>query len=276
MGGFSIEGHRGARGLWPENTLGGFRQAAALGVEALELDVMLTADGAVVVTHDAILNPDLTRGADGLWLVASGLAVAHMSAADLGLFDVGRMRPGSAGTRAFPHQTPADGARIPLLAEVFAAIASYPVVVDVEFKTDPDAPGQDPIALADAVLALAVSGGWLGRLAVRSFDWRGLRHLAARDADLPMTWLTNATAVSDVPVYHAIVRAAGHGAARAAWGPHHASLTREAVIQAHALGLRVVPWTVNAVADMARLVGWGVDGICTDYPDRALRLRSVL
>lgn len=274
MGGFSIEAHRGGRGLWPENTLSGFRQAAALGIEALELDAMLAADGTVVVTHDAKLHPDLTRGPDGVWLTAPGPAVAHMSTIDLGAFDVGRARPGSAAARAFPHQAPADGARIPLLVEVFAAVASYPVVVDVELKTNSSAPRQKPIALANAVLAVAAAGGWLGRLAVRSFDWRGLLHLVGQDSGLPMTWLTKAAPVSDVSVFHAIVQAAGHGAVRATWGPHHAGLTREAVAQAHALGLRVVPWTVNEVADMTRLVRWGVDGVCTDYPDRALRLRS--
>src|SRR5580658_7410921 len=91
-----LQGHRGARGLFPENTLSGFAAALAIGVDSFELDVAVTADGVPVVSHDAVLNPDLTRGPDGDWVSARGPLIHTLSLAELEAFDVGRIRPGSA------------------------------------------------------------------------------------------------------------------------------------------------------------------------------------
>ena len=91
-----LHGHRGARGLFPENTLVGFAGALAIGVDALELDVAVTADDVVVVTHDPRLNPDITRTRNGAWLAAPGAAIRSLRAAELAGYDVGRIRPDSA------------------------------------------------------------------------------------------------------------------------------------------------------------------------------------
>src|SRR4051794_18770412 len=95
MRGFDLQGHRGARALFPENTLEGFAAALGIGVGAIELDVATTADGVVVVTHDLRLNPDLVRGPDGAWLAAPGPPVRSLTLAELRHYDVGRLRPGS-------------------------------------------------------------------------------------------------------------------------------------------------------------------------------------
>src|SRR6516162_10276 len=95
-GRIDLHGHRGARGLFPENTLAGFAGALAIGVDALELDVAMTSDDVVVATHDPRLNPDLTRTRDGAWLAAAGPAIRSLRAADLARYDVGRIRAGSA------------------------------------------------------------------------------------------------------------------------------------------------------------------------------------
>src|SRR5580692_9855265 len=107
-----LQGHRGARGLFPENTLAGFAAALAIGVDSFELDVAVTADGVPVVSHDPALNPDIVRGPDGHWLTSRGPLIHTLSLAELEAFDVGRIRPGSAYAAEFPDQVPCDGARI--------------------------------------------------------------------------------------------------------------------------------------------------------------------
>src|SRR6266536_4233563 len=92
---FDLQGHRGARGLAPENTLAAFARALSLGVNTLELDTVVTRDGVVVVSHDAALNRDLTRGPDGRWLEAPGPLILTLTRAELRRYDVGRVRPGS-------------------------------------------------------------------------------------------------------------------------------------------------------------------------------------
>ncbi|MFQ5954576.1 MAG: glycerophosphodiester phosphodiesterase family protein, partial [Kiloniellales bacterium] len=119
-GGVEIQGHRGARGLAPENTLAGFALALSIGVTTLELDVGVTADGVVVVAHDPRLNPALARTADGSWLAAPGPPLSSLTLAELRRYDVGRIDPQSRYARRFPDQRPVDGARIPMLAEVVA------------------------------------------------------------------------------------------------------------------------------------------------------------
>src|SRR5262245_11484390 len=119
---FDLQGHRGARGLMPENTLPGFAAALAIGVTTLELDLAMTSDGVVVVSHDPKLNPDITRGPDGAFLAKPGPAIRTMTFDELQRYDVGRLKPGTRYADSYPEQKPVDGARIPALAEVFALV----------------------------------------------------------------------------------------------------------------------------------------------------------
>ena len=167
---FELQGHRGARGLFPENTLEGFVAAVALGVDAIELDVGVTADGVPVVFHDVALHGDIVRGPDGAWLAGEGPLLRSLTLAELARYDVGRLRPGSRYAAAHPEQVPCDGARVPTLREVFAATGS--VRIDAELKTLPDRPEATvpPAAMAELVLAVAAAcgGAWAaGRAFVR-------------------------------------------------------------------------------------------------------------
>jgi glycerophosphoryl diester phosphodiesterase len=285
--GFDLQGHRGARGLWPENTLAGFANAVRLGVTSVEFDVALTADGVPVVTHDPRLSPNIARGPNGAWIVPPGPPVVSLDLAALEAFDVGRLRPGSVPAFAFRHQLPCDGARIPTLASVFALLGEAPVKLDAELKSEPDHPGltASPDAMAEAVMAATARAEVGSRLAVRSFDWRGLRYLRARHPAVPLVWLTCAETNNalwwDGPsprdyggsVPRAVAAEAEGAGWPPVWAPDARSLSAADVAEALGLGLRVVPWTVNRPARMIRLIGWGVDGICTDRPDL---LRAVM
>ena len=273
-----LQGHRGARGLFPENTLAGFTAALAVGVNSFELDVAVTADGVPVVSHDAALNPDIVRGPDGAWLTTRGRLIRTLRLAELAAFDVGRLRPGSAYAAQFPDQAPRDGARIPTLAEVLAVDPR--VRFNIEMKTFPDHPDRTvgPAAMAEAVLAVAEAAGALGRITVESFDWRGPRQVRRLRPDLPLAWLTSPQTIAEAALWWDGPAPADYGGSvpRAVaaeggpiWAPHHAGLSGALIEEAHGLGLAVLAWTVNRAADMRRLLRWGIDGLITDRPDIA-------
>ena len=251
-----IIGHRGARGICAENTLAGIAAACALGVDGIEVDVRLTGDGVVILHHDSLLNPEMTRTPEGAWLTQPGPAIAETTAAVLARYDVGRAAPGSALRRRFPCQRPEDGARIPQLAEILA-LRPRPALL-IELK-----PVADPAALADAV-AMLVCGE--RDVTLESFDWRALRHLQRAEPRIPLAWLTEAGKARQAPE-----RVAAEGGRT--WCPSIRTLTHRLVHRAKKAGLHVIPWTVNAPSSMRRLLEWGADGLITDYPDRA---RAVL
>jgi glycerophosphoryl diester phosphodiesterase len=278
---FEMQGHRGARGLFTENTLEGIAATIALGVDAIELDVAITADGVAVVFHDVALNPDLVRDGSNGWIAAPGKLIRDLTFAEVARLDVGRLRPGSATAARHPDQTPRDGARIPRLADILALTVAAGVRVDAELKTLPNRPEAtvSPEAMADAVLAVARQAGALGLLDIRSFDWRGLDYVHAVMPGLPRTWLTSAETEAEAELWWGRKRAGSTPRTIAAaggttWAPAWRDLTRELLAEAHALGLRVIPWTVNEAADIARMIDWAADGICTDRPDIARRVMS--
>jgi glycerophosphoryl diester phosphodiesterase len=275
-----IQGHRGARALFPENTLEGFLAAASLGVAAFELDVAMTADDVVVVSHDPALNPDITRDASGAWLSRRGPTIRSMTKLELGAYDVGRIRFGSRTSLLFPDQTPYDGARIPALADVLAALPDARFTIEV--KTDPAHPDwtASPQVLADATLAVVDNAGATARIIVEAFDWRVQRHVRRTRPDIKLAWLTRAETVRDAALWWDGTPSGGSVPARVAaeggpiWAPDHTGLTEPLIREAQTLGLFVLPWTVNRPADMRRLIGWGVDGLISDRPDLALRLQE--
>lgn len=290
---FDLQGHRGTRGLAPENTLPAFARALGLGVTTLELDTAVTRDGVVVVSHDSRLNPDLTRGPDGKWLSGRGPAIFSLSRAEVLTYDVGRLRPDSAYGRPFPDQVAADGTRIPTLREVYALAKrarNATVRFNVETKLDPREPADTPApeAFADAVLAVAREAGALGRTSIQSFDWRTLRHVQQKAPAVETCYLTAQTgedtveagkpgaspwlAGFDVDDYGGSVPRLVAAAGGRCWSPNFRDLTAPLVAEAHRLGLRVVPWTVNRPDDMAAVIDLGVDGLISDRPDIARRV----
>src|SRR5258708_11360806 len=120
--GFDLEGHRGARGLMPENTLPAFAKALSLGVDTLELDTGIPKDGVVVISHNRVVEPGITRGPDGAWLTAPGPAIHALTLAELRRYDVGAIRPGTDYYRQFPGRPAVAETRVPTLAELSALL----------------------------------------------------------------------------------------------------------------------------------------------------------
>lgn len=281
---FDLQGHRGARGLAPENTLAGFQRALEVGVSTLELDVALTADGVPVITHDLDLNPDLARDAQGQWLAGRGPLIHRLTREQLRDYDVGRLRPGSGYARDFAQQQSRDGERIPALGELLArlkALKADTVRLNIELKLDPRRPDDtaDAEAFAKAVLAELDAHAMRGRVLLQGFDWRALQAAQRLAPDVPTAYLSAQrprfdtiadgrwTAGLTLAQYGSVptmVKAAGGRV----WSPNFNDLTPDLLKQAQGLGLQVIPWTVNDPRDMDRLIGWGVDGIISDYPDR--------
>jgi glycerophosphoryl diester phosphodiesterase len=293
----AVEGHRGARGLRPENTLAGFAHALALGVTTLELDLGMTRDGVVVVCHERRLralecrDTGPVRPGDPAFPYV-GRLVSELTLAQLRTIDAGTRRPADPAADRFVHtQVPVPGARIPTLAEVLALPARLGVGhvgFNLEVKVDPTRPHETagPELLTRRVIHETRRAGVVHRARIQSFDWRVLRAaraalprlrraaLAERATVYPGSPWTAGIAVPPEPF-------AGDGLARAVardlgaqvLSPRATELTDGLLAAAHARGLAVIPWTVNEPAALARLVDRGVDGIITDYPDR---LRTVL
>lgn len=288
---FDLQGHRGARGMAPENTLAGFRQALAVGVTTLELDVGVTLDGQVVIAHDPRLNPDLTRDASGAWIAAPGPALQTLTLAELKRFDVGRLRPGTKYAQTFAGQKPADGEGVPTLEALFqmlhAVRAPVPVRFNIETKLSPLTPGlaPDPEAFARLLIEVVQRHGAADRVTVQSFDWRTLRAVQRLAPALPIAALTARLPSIDNlgdPSWTAGLRLQDHGDSvprlvkalgAGTWSPFHGELTEAQLAEAQALGLKVIPWTVNEPAQIDRLIGWGVDGLISDHP---LRVREAM
>jgi glycerophosphoryl diester phosphodiesterase len=293
-GAFDLQGHRGARGLAPENTLAAFRKALEIGVSTLELDLAMTRDGVLVVSHDPVLNPDVVRGPDGRWLAQPGPAIRTLTLAELRQYDVGRLDPRSRYAQQWPQQGSVDGERIPTLTEVVALARSSgrSVRLNAETKVRPDRPADAP---PPEVFAKAVVDFWRAErleavATVQSFDWRTLREIRRIAPEIRTVCLTIQqqgfdnvqrgrpgpspwTAGLDVDDVEGSVPRLVERAGCAVWSPFFREVGPEIVREAAALGMEVIPWTVNDPADMARLIEAGVHGIITDYPDR---LRQVM
>ncbi len=290
-----LQGHRGARGLKPENTLAAFAEALSVGVSTLELDVGLSKDDVVVVSHDPRLNPDITRGPDGEWLRAPGPPLRALAWDAIRRYDVGRIRPGTDYARRFLHQQPVDGARIPALSEVFALTeraGNDSVRFNIETKLTPLEPdvAAEPAFFAERLIEALRAAGVTGRASIQSFDWRTLQHVQSVAPGITTVYLTVQqswqdnvrqgrpgpspwTAGFDVDDHGGSIPWLVEAAGGTVWSPYFRELTAPTLAEARARGLRVIVWTVNDVDDMRRLIDLGVDGIITDYPDR---LRAVM
>ncbi len=283
-----LQGHRGARGLAPENTLPAFALALAIGVSTLETDIAITRDGQLIISHDPALNPDITRGPDGQFLDARGPLIWHTPYEELKRYDVGRLKPGTRYAGQYPAQTPADGARLPRLADLFDLVkksGNTQVRLALETKLTPTAPDETeaPEPFARALIQAIREAGMAQRSTILSFDWRSLQVVQKEAPEIgtvylsaQQRWLDNIGAdKAEASPWTAGLRYADHGSVpkmvKAAggriWSSFFGDLDAAKVKEAKALGLTVLAWTVNDTVQMSRVMDLGVDGIVTDRPD---------
>jgi glycerophosphoryl diester phosphodiesterase len=283
-------GHRGAAGLAPENTLAAFRRACEIGVDTFELDVLLTADRAVIVHHDFSLKPEITRTADGKWLREDNrLVIKNLKLAELRTYDVGRLKPYTKYARRYPDQTPVDGARIPTLEEVISLHQKNcdpHTQIWVEIKTSPEKPDMTPApeVVADAVVQVLREETFLNQAFILSFDWRVLVHIQKIAPDIPTVYLSLVgrtldnikpgqpgpspwTAGIDVDDFKGSIPRAVKAAGGRYWAPYYKHINSKHVQEAQQLGIQVFVWTPDSRSDMQRLIKMGVDGIITNRPD---------
>ncbi len=281
---FDLQGHRGARGLAPENTLTAFVRALESGVTTLELDIGVTRDGVVVIHHDERLNPDLARNTSGAWLRAPTPRLRDLTFEELSQYNVGMIRPGTAYAERYPDQTPRDGERIPSLAQLFELVAKRGdtrIRFNIETKLAPDRPDDTvgPEAMVGALLGVITAHNMASRVSIQSFDWRTLKLTQQRAPQIPTVYLS-----AQRPAFNAIdmkgmwtagmlpakfesLPAMVAAAGGAVWSPHFEDLTPALLKDAKARGLKVIPWTVNQRDAIGRLIEMGVDGLITDRPD---------
>lgn len=269
-----VHGHRGCRGLLPENTLPAFLHALALGVDVLELDVVLSADKQVVVSHEPWLNPAICFGPLGERIPAGKPAQFNLYQMPYRLIrecECGLLRHPD-----FPEQL-SQPAHKPLLADVFAAVETAcrqlrrpPVRYSIEIKSSPAGDGvyhPMPAEFLALVLGEIKSAGLIARTHLLCFDARILLLAHQQHPDLATCFLIE----DNLPWVQHISQL---GFIPTTLGPDFRTVTPAAVQELRAAypNLRLVPWTVNSVQDMRHLLALGVDGITTDYPNRLIGL----
>jgi glycerophosphoryl diester phosphodiesterase len=267
----------------------------SLGVSTLELDCAVTKDGVVVISHDPLLNPEITREASGKFLETHGPSFFSLTYAEVQRYDVGRLKPGTAYAAGFPDQKAVDGLRIPRLADVFALIrksGNTSVRLNIETKITPEKPDETlpPKAFAEAMVRVVREAKMEERVSIQSFDWRTLsvvRKIAPKIETVALTTerpnggnvQRGAPGASpsldglDVDAFGGSLPKVVKASGAQVWSPNYGDIVPAQVDEAHALGLKVIPWTINESADMEAFIDRGVDGIITDRPDR---LREVL
>ena len=290
-----IIGHRGAAGLVPENTLSAFERACEIGVDAIELDVLLTADGNIIVHHDYALKPEITRTPQGQWLERPGPTIKNLTLAKLKTYDVGRLKPGTGYSRRYPEQQPVDGERIPTLGDVISLLEAKcdpTTQLWVEIKTNPEEPDFTPApeTVANAVVQLLNKRKFIGRVRILSFDWRSLVQVQKIAPNIATVYLSLEgrslnnikpgqpgaspwMAGLDIDDFSGSIPQAVKAAGGRYWAPYYKHLTRALLNDAHGLGIQVFVWTPDKRGDMVRLIEMGVDGIITNRPDI---LRSIV
>jgi glycerophosphoryl diester phosphodiesterase len=269
---FDLQGHRGARGLAPENTIAAFLKAMELGVTTLELDVVVTKDSQIVVSHEPWMSDLICRYPNG-----SEVEPGSMLKTNIFKMTYDEVRSYECGTRPhprFPEQV-LESASKPLLAEVFRAVEERlnaaqksPVFYNIETKSLPQGDGlfhPDPATFCRLLYQLLVEQDMLKKVTIQSFDVRTLQAMRKLDAYIPLVLLVE----NDLGLQANLDRL---GFLPQTYSPAFHLVTAELVNAVHALGMRIIPWTVNEPADMLRMVELGVDGLITDYPDRAGQL----
>ena len=292
---FDAQGHRGARGLLPENTLPAFRRALELGVSTLELDTGVTADGVVVVSHNRRISGEICLGPGGERLGEEGGAlIRDLTLEEIRRYDCGSLNP-DPGEFPEPPRRNLPGTPMPTVAQVFdlAAELDPGVRFNLELKVDPTVDETVPLErFVEVLVDLVVERGLVDRVTLQCFDWRALELVKQRRPDLTTAALLSPRTLGDgdaSPWLNGLSLDAaggtGLGLVEAAiayvdvFSPSWRQVTPGAkgylgatVGRYQEAGLPVVPWTVNSPERIEQVLDLGVDGLISDYPDRLLEI----
>lgn len=287
-----VVGHRGARGILPENSIVGFDFALSIGVDLLEFDVLLTADDVPVITHNHELHGSAVRGPDGKFLNGERPRVASLRMEEMAQFDVGRLDGATEYGGRFPDQAQLDGVRVPRLTELLQLV-SQPKYANaclmLELKSDPELAHDSEARerIVSTVCNEVRAAGLTDRTLLHSFDWALLAECRRQAPDMPVSFLTqlhespddvgedSAILITpdlvrpDISVPDEVSRAGG-----SLWCPHFSEITAGDLARARELDLCVAVWTVNETADIDAMIDMHVDAIVTDYPGRVQRRLS--
>jgi glycerophosphoryl diester phosphodiesterase len=262
-----IQGHRGCRGLFPENTIAGFLEACKLGVSTLEMDVVISADGSVIISHEAFFNHEISTSPFQVPITQENekeFNIYLMTTPTVKSFDVGlKVHP------RFPDQKKIEAYK-PTLSEVVKAVkeAGYEPNYNIEIKRSPEGDGifhPSALSFTSRVVEEIMALGIADKTTVQSFDHESVNLVKVVDSNMrtvilvedenSLDWHLNK--LEHVPY---------------AYSPNFKLVDTELIKKCRDKGLKIIPWTVNEVADMKKLLELGVDGIITDYPDRLIKL----
>ena len=281
---FDLQAHRGGRGETTEESLRAFAKALELGVSTLELDVVITKDHQPLVWHDPVIQPEKCAdtgpafAGDPLYPYV-GKLVHDLTLAQIRTLDCGKR------LAEFPHAEVVRGNKIATLPQVFALTDSHRAAVrfNIETKVEADKPdtSASPEEFVDIILAAVRSADKVDRVEIQSFDWRTLPMVRRLEPSIPLvalwdetTWTPDSpwlngidAAIVGDPIVGAIMVGAN------ILSPDYSLADKAFVDRAHALGLKVIPWTINDADTMRAQIAAGADGIITDYPTL---LRSVM
>ena len=294
---FDLEAHRGGRDIRPENTLYSYAYAIELGATSIECDMQLTKDGQIVMSHNPILNSDITRDENGNYIENNKYDIRLMTVDELKKFDVGVMDPNCGeyydlhGKTQFTYD-----AKIPTLEELMQLIQSYGdknIVLNIETKSYPDPASAgyknnaDPKKFVEIFNNIVKKYDMEDRVVLQSFDWQTLIEMKKLNPNISTSalwqeqpsWGRDSESLRryekkkspwlgglDIKDYQGNPVKAAHAIGADIISPYYTEISKQDVDEAHSLGMKVVPWTVNNEKDMNMLLDMGVDGIISDKP----------
>lgn len=261
------QGHRGARGLYPENTIGAMEVALKYPVTTLEFDVVISKDHKVIVSHEPWMNEDTCLDPGGKRVKGKKHNFYQMTAFEIQQFDCG-----SLPHKRFPEQVKVPEKR-PLLDDLLKVTEKKrnTIQYNIEIKSTPEdeKAGYQPDikTFSDTVIKVISEQIPYSRFTIQSFDWRVLSYINSRYPEVRLSALSDGKINPEKQIKDL-------GFKPEIFSPHYKKLSKKHVDAFHAMNIKVIPWTVNDVGDMNEMIGMGVDGIITDYPDRIVKTKA--
>ena len=280
-----IVGHRGARGLLPENSMVGFENILKIGVTLIELDVVFSKDKTPIITHNLTINPSTSRDVDGEF-VNENIKVSSLTVEQIKNYEIGRLDLDSDYGKRFPEQEQLDGIYMPTLQELFEKMQQpefEQMRLMVEIKSEPDYSSQDRENIASLVIKQIREANLSNKVLLHSFDWLLLSEFKKKDPKITTSFLTKKGYQNESENYYPsqvfMQDAAGYSNSvpekisalgGSVWCPYFKDITRDRLLSARENNLIVVVWTLNERDDIEAMIDLGVDAIISDYPPRVM------